>query len=108
MRQNMLVIGRSVGGEGRYGDGAGGHDRMVRDQPLRPVLRDQRDAVAGCDPDIDQAARQQADLPAGVAIAERPIGAVFLAPEEGFAGQARGLLEEHLRQAAQCLIVHPG
>ena len=36
-----------VGGVGRHGDAARGHDREVGDQPFRPVLADQHHPVAG-------------------------------------------------------------
>ena len=39
--EDMLVIAGGVGGVGRNGDAAGGHDAEVGDQPFRPVLADQ-------------------------------------------------------------------
>jgi hypothetical protein len=106
--EHVDVVGGRVGRKGRHGDAARRHDGVIGDQPFRPVLRHQCDAIAGPDAEIDQAARQQAGLPAGLAIAERSKRAVVLAPQEWLVGETRALLEEHLRQAAQGLVIHDG
>ena len=49
--ENMGMIAFGVGGVGRNRHAARGHDREVGDQPFGPVLADQRDAVAGLEPD---------------------------------------------------------
>ena len=41
LSEDMAVIALGVGGVGRHGDAARGHDREVGDQPFGPVLADQ-------------------------------------------------------------------
>ena len=69
--EDMLVIARRVGGVGRHGDAARGHDREVGDQPFGAVLADQHDAVAGLEPDPLEAVGQRRDLPRRLGIADR-------------------------------------
>ena len=45
--EDVLVVALGVGGVGRHGDAARGHDREVGDQPFGPVLADQHHPVAG-------------------------------------------------------------
>ncbi len=60
--EDMQVVGLGIGGVGRHRDAAGGHDGDVGDQPFRPVLGYQDDAVAVNDPKPPQAAGQAYDL----------------------------------------------
>ena len=69
--EDVLVIAGGVGGVGRHGDAAGGHDAEVGDQPFRPVLADQHHPVARLEAEPLQAVGQRRDLPRRLAPADR-------------------------------------
>jgi hypothetical protein len=100
------MVGRRVAGEGRHRDGADRHDGEVGDQPFRPALGDQRDAVAGGDAERRQAARQPLDLRGDLAVAQRTKRALLLVPQEGFVAEPFGLREEQSRQAWPGALIH--
>ena len=68
--------------------------REVRDQPFRPVLADQRDAVAGLQPDPLQRRGKRRDLPRRLAPADRAPRAFALGPEERRVALLRGAGQE--------------
>ena len=80
--EQIGVLAGGVGGVGRHGDAAGGHDRQIGDQPLRPVLRDQQHPIAGRQPLGAQRAGKDSRLPDDPLPRPGPIDPVALAPEK--------------------------
>ncbi len=106
VREDVAMVLDGVGRVGGNGDGAGGHDGEIGDQPFRPVLGDEGDAVAAPDPERAQAARQRAHLTRRLAPGERPVASRALGPEEGLVALPRRLVEQHRRQAGTGLEIH--
>ena len=59
--EDMGVIGGGVGGVGRHGDGAGGHDGEIGEAPFGAVFADQHHPVPRLDTEGDQCRRQAGD-----------------------------------------------
>src|SRR5262245_17632912 len=88
VREQVAMILHLMRRIGRDGDAAGADDREIGDDPLRPVLGNERDPVAALEAQSSQTACQPLDLCRGLAPADRPIGAVALRPEEGLVATA--------------------
>src|SRR6476469_9630913 len=97
----MRVIARGVGGVGRHGDAAGGHDAEIGDQPFRAVLADQRNAIAGIDADPLQRCGERCDLPCRLGPAGRAPLAVALGPQERFAALLSGPRKEQRNEIVE-------
>src|SRR5579872_1733425 len=76
------MVARGIGRVGRDGDATGGHDRQVRNQPLGPVLADQRDAVARLEADAPERCRKRSDLPRRLGPSDRTPLTLAFGPEE--------------------------
>jgi hypothetical protein len=92
---DMLVVPLGIGRVGGDGDAARGHDREVRDQPFRPVLRDQHHSVARAEAEPLQRRGHRRDLPGRLAPASRAPLASALRPEEWRVALLPGAGKEH-------------
>src|SRR5262249_41090435 len=90
----------------RDSDCPGAHDRQIRDNPFRPIFRDQADTLAAADAQRSEAACEPADITRCLRPANRAIPSVPLRPEERFIAQPISLLEKHRRQAAAAVVIH--
>src|SRR5262249_33208731 len=91
---------------GRDRDGTGAHDRQIGDDPLRPVLANQPDALAAADPQGSEAERQPAHVACRRGPADSLIAPLVLSPEIQRVAEAIRLFEEHRWQAAAIVVVH--
>ena len=95
----MVVVFLGVGGVGRHADGAGGHDGVIGDQPLRPVFRNYADAVAGFDAEAGEARGQAQNLVRGLRPGDGAPGLIDTAAapmEERFVAPPFGLGEQQI------------
>src|SRR5690606_5265370 len=96
--EHVLVIALGVGGVGRRGDTARGHDREVGDRPLGAVFGHQHDAVAGFEPEAAQRFRQQAHPSRRLGPAQRLPGAVLDGCQERSFAELVGAIEEQAHE----------
>ena len=93
--ENMLVIGGGVGGVGRHGDAAGGHDPEIGDTPFGAVFGDQHHPVAIFETDALERFGEGRDLAGGFGPADRLPRAVDLGAEKRLVAALAGAVEEH-------------
>ena len=94
-------IGVVLGGVGRvrrHRDAAGRHDREIGDRPLRPVLGDQQDAIAGRDALGAKGACQDPRLVRDPLPRPGLVGPATLGPKERCGGAPAGRPLEQLEQ----------
>jgi len=96
--EDMLVIRRGVGGVGRHGDAAGGHDAEIGDAPFGAVLRDKHHPVTLFQADALERFGQRRDLPRRLVPAGRLPGPVDLGMQERLVAALAGAVEEHRYQ----------
>ena len=96
--EDMLVIAGGVGGVGRDGDAARGHDCKIGDQPFGAVLADQHDPVAGVHPEPFQAIGKRSNLARGLGPTDRLPRARRLRPQERRIAFVPCAGEEHRHQ----------
>ena len=104
--EQVAMLALAVGGVRRHGHRARGHDGEIGDQPFRPVLGGEDDALARLHAQRAQAPRQRADLGCDFAPGERLVAAGAPAPNERPFAVARGLVEEHHDQVAPAFLSH--
>jgi hypothetical protein len=92
-----MIVGR-VCHIGRHGDRPSGHDRQIGNEPFRPILRDQQNAVARHQAVSDEAVCQRLLLTCRRSPAEG-IGVIFAAPPQEWRFPELACLgEKHLGQ----------
>ena len=80
--KDMAMVFDRVRDIGRHRDRPGADDREIGDDPFRPVLGDQSDAIAPSDAERAQPARQSADIARGRRPAQRLVAAAGAWPTE--------------------------
>ncbi len=96
--EDVAVVAFGVGGVGRGGDAAGGHDGKVGNAPFGPVFGHQHDPVARLQAQPDEAFGEQAHPPRRLGIADRLPCPVDAGGQEGHMAPFVGTLEEQAHQ----------
>ena len=99
--KHVRMIARRVGRVGRNGNAAGGHDPEIGDQPLGPVLADQRHAVAGLQPDTLERCARRRDLPRRLSPADRRHSPARLAHRNGLSPFSRARVQEQRNEIVE-------